>query len=117
MKTENDKAVPPPFEQGVGRLHPKRWPAPRQLRADRNRNSVCAVPLERLDWSNWFTDGTGGGLYLHVWSKDGDTCHRVHCRKTDKPRLCFKGGVLFWLVDPKTPNVVLSGARTGLDGA
>jgi hypothetical protein len=60
------------------------------------------MPLGWLDWSRWFTDGTGGGLYLHVYGPD-DSIQRVYCRRTDSPRLSFMGGELWWLVDRK-PN-------------
>lgn len=99
-------AVVAPFERPVGRLAPKRKPGPRRYVVDDHRNSVSAVPLGRLDWTRWFTDGTSRGLYLHVWSKDGETCHRVFCRHSDTPRLSCESGLLRWLVDDhKTPNV------------
>jgi hypothetical protein len=66
------------------------------------RNSVVGtggVTLADLDWSQWWTDGIRGHLYLHVPHLDGDTIHRVYCRRTDTPRLQMRGGELYWLVD------------------
>lgn len=104
--TNDSDAVASQLVRGVGRPAPKRKPSPRRYVVDDRRNSVSAAPLSRLDWMNWFTDGTSSGLYLHVWSKDGETCHRVFCRHSDTPRLSCEGGSLYWLVDDhKTPNV------------
>ena len=104
--TNDSDAVASQLVRGVGRPAPKRKPGPRRYVVDDRRNSVSAAPLSRLDWMNWFTDGTSSGLYLHVWSKDGETCHRVFCRHSDTPRLSCEGGSLYWLVDDhKTPNV------------
>lgn len=74
-------------------------PGPRRYVVASKRNSACTAQLDRLDWGHWFTDNTGGGLYLHVWTKDGQTCHRVFCRHSNAPRLKFEGGALIWLVD------------------
>ena len=105
-----DHAVGSPLQRAVGRPAPKRKPGPRRYVVADRRNSVSAAPLGRLDWTRWFTDGTSRGLYLHVWSKDGETCHRVFCRHSDTPRLSCDGGVLRWLVDGlKTPNAKLTG--------
>lgn len=93
-------AVAGPLQRPVGRPGPKRRLGPRRYLVADRRNSVSAAALERLDWSRWFTDGTSRGLYLHVWSKDGETCHRVFCRHSDTPRLSCDGGTLRWLVDP-----------------
>lgn len=82
---------------------PKRHPGPRRYLVADRRHSESAMPLDRLDWGRWFTDNTGGGLYLHVWAKSGDTCHRVYCRHSDGPRLSCDGGVLSWLVDQTPP--------------
>ena len=71
----------------------------RRRRVNSPRNSICCLRLADLDWTNWFTDTTGGGLYLHVQSLDRDTWHTVYCRKTAAPRLRLMGGVLFWLID------------------
>ena len=87
------------LERPVGRPFPKRLFGPRRYLVADRRNSVSAAPLDSLDWNRWFTDGTSRGLYLHVWSKDGETIHRVFCRHSDTPRLRFDGGTLRWLVD------------------
>lgn len=125
------------LERPVGRPAPKRYPGPRRYLVADRRNSVSAIALDRLDWNRWFTDGTSRGLYLHVWSKDGETCHRVFCRHSDTPRLSCDSGKLRWLVDPqvsaanwaesmrakldahlremaghKTPNTELTGPRS-----
>lgn len=83
---------------------------PRRLKVASARNSVCAVPLHRLDWSRWWTDSIGGDLYLHVACDDG-TVQRVHCRHrfdieraraklyTHSPRLAYMSGQLYWLID------------------
>lgn len=69
-------------------------------RVNSRRNSICgSARLADLDWSNWFTDTTGGGLYLHVRSLDEEAWHRVQCRKAWGPRLKLVDGELFWLVD------------------
>lgn len=83
------------------RLRGRGKPGPRRYTVDDRRNSVSAAPLSRLDWTTWFTDGTNGGLYLHVWAKDGETCHRVFCRHSDTPRLSCEAGLLCWLVDDR----------------
>lgn len=71
---------------------------PQRLKVNNRRNSACAMPLDRLDWSRWFTDGIGGSLYLHVHGPD-ETIQRVYCRRSEKPRLAFSDGELWWLVD------------------
>ena len=68
-------------------------------RVNSPRNSICgSAILADLDWTNWFTDTTGGGLYLHVQSLDGQTWARVYCRHADTPRLRLQAGVLYWLI-------------------
>lgn len=71
----------------------------RRFTVNSERNSECSVPLESLDWKNWFTDG-GASMYLHVYQlgDDGAIC-RVRCRRSDSPRLASLHGVLYWLVD------------------
>jgi hypothetical protein len=86
-------------------------PGPLRRRVDNPRNSECgSARIGDLDWSSWFTDGTGGGLYLHVrrnipdldGGQPGDeTRHRFYCRLTSKPRLAFRDGALWWLIDRK----------------
>lgn len=70
-----------------------------RLRVNNKRNSAAGAPLENLDWSNWFTDTTMGGFYLHVRHVDGESWHRVFCRRADRPRLALYNGKLYWLVD------------------
>jgi hypothetical protein len=72
------------------------WPKRRLVNS--RRYSECSIPLDRLDWSRWFTDG-GARVYLHVHSLDGDTIHRVYCRHDGPARLCLDGGKLWWLLD------------------
>lgn len=91
-------AVAGQVQQPVRRLPP----GPLRLKVNSRRHSYCAMPVGWLDWSRWFTDGSGGRLYLHVYGPD-DTIQRVYCRKTDTPRLEFMGGQLWWLVD-RAPN-------------
>ena len=75
-------------------------PTIHRRRVNSPRNSICgSATLAELDWSHWFTDTTGGGLYLHVRSLDAETWHRVYCRQTAAPRLRLLDDVLFWLVD------------------
>ena len=73
---------------------------PRRLKVASKRNSDCGVPLDQLDWSNWWTDNTGYRLYLHVHNKDKSdgAVHRVWC-KYRYARLMLRDGVLYWLVD------------------
>lgn len=70
------------------------------------RNSDCCVPLDALDWSNWWTDGyvVGGEhrLYLHVPDKRPEfkgCSYRVRCKHNDEGtmRIAMKDGELFWL--------------------
>ena len=75
-------------------------------RVNSPRNSICgSARLAELDWTNWHTDNSFGSLYLHVRSLDGDTWHRVYCRKAETPRLRMIGGVLFWLIDEEDAHV------------
>lgn len=46
-------------------------------------------------------DTSNGMTYLHVTGNDGETEHRVFCRRTDQPRLAFTKGALYWIVDTK----------------
>ena len=74
---------------------------PRRYEAALPRHSRCgSAKLADLDFDRWFSDSMGGSLYLHVWHKDGETIHRVHCAYSAKPRLSWDGGTLWWLVDP-----------------
>ncbi len=69
-------------------------------RVNSPRNSICgSAILADLDWTNWFTDTTGGGLYLHVRSLDEEAWYPVYCRQTAAARLLMQDGVLYWLVD------------------
>lgn len=61
-------------------------------------HSLCAVSLDELDWSHWFTDGSHGELYLHVYGLD-DSIQRVYCRHSKTPRLSFTDGKLYWVID------------------
>lgn len=74
-------------------------------RVNSPRNSECgSARLQDLDWSNWWTDTSAGDHYLHVASLDGETRHRVYCRvSTTAARLGQRAGVLYWLVERKTP--------------
>lgn len=64
-----------------------------------SRNSKCnTARLEDLDWSNWWTDNTGGAHYLHVPHPTDETIHRVRCRLAKSPRLEMRDGLLFWLI-------------------
>ena len=97
---ENSPAVGARVDRGVRRV--SRWP--RRYECFRHQHSRCgSAKLADLDWSRWFSDSTGGGLYLHVWHQDGETIHRVTCAYSARPRLESVDGVLFWLVD--APNV------------
>lgn len=66
------------------------------------RNSECpSARIEDLDpEQGWWTDDGWNTHYLHVWHKDGETVHRVYCRKCDKPRLLMKRGKLMWIYSP-----------------
>lgn len=96
------EAVGHRLDRGVRRL-----PGPLRLRVNSHRNSYCAMPVGWLDWSRWFTDGTGGELYLHVYGPD-DSIQRVYCRRSTRPRLEFMEGQLWWLVD-RAPNAEVTG--------
>jgi len=73
------------------------------------RNSECAMKLDQLDWSRWFTDHSFGMaygmVYLHVSGPD-ESWQRVYCRHTDQPRLKFEHGQLYWIIpdDPGVPK-------------
>jgi len=65
------------------------------------RNSSCGSSgLADLDWSTWWTDTSFGRHYLHVKHKDGETMHRVCCRRCECPRLEMRRGKLMWLYAP-----------------
>ena len=65
------------------------------------RNSSCgSARLADLDWSTWWTDASFGQHYLHVQHKDGETVHRVYCRRCECPRLEMRRGKLMWLYTP-----------------
>lgn len=78
----------------------------RRLKINSRRNSRCSMPLDRLDWSNWFTDSGafGPGLYLHVHHLNDDTVHRVFCKHDGARRLSMIDGELYWLIDEPTPE-------------
>lgn len=75
--------------------------APRRLKVNSRRNSDCAIALDRLDWSLWWTDGSADRIYLKVHVKDDpdERVFRVHCRREGGVRLRMEGGELYWLVD------------------
>lgn len=91
------------------------------------RNSMCgSARLEDLDWSNWFADGRGGELYLHVRRLHPDfdgtdprdaTWHRVFCRQTDRARLTLIDGKLFWLIDRATPQSAIRNRLVDVRGS
>lgn len=67
----------------------------RRLSVASRRNSVCgSAKLADLDWSNWWQDL----WHIHVLHKDGETWHRVFCRRDERPRLEMRNGKLMWLV-------------------
>ncbi len=73
-----------------------------RLKINSRRNSKCgSAKLAELDWSNWYTDDSGGGRYLHVAGRDGETFHRVFCRRQEKPKICLVDGELMWVVENK----------------
>ncbi len=96
---------------------PKRS-GPIQRRVNSRRNSSCALPLDRLDWANWWTDRMrilGNDFvsddvapspndvmhhftYLKVVADD-KTVQRVFCKHADNPRVAFRNGQLYWLID------------------
>lgn len=80
-------------------------PRPKQVswrRVNSPRNSECgSAALSSLDWTNWWTDTSGGDHYLHVEHLQGETVHRVYCRLDGHPRIGQRAGVLYWLLDPK----------------
>lgn len=70
------------------------------LKVNDIRHSFCKFqPLSRLDWSRWFTDIKEGRLCLYVYGPE-DNLHRVHCRKSETPRLAHEDGELWWVVYP-----------------
>lgn len=84
---------------------------PKWLKINDEKNSTSTTFLNRLDWKNWWTDGSCfpfGPAYLKVphkkgrrWKKAGldTTIHRVYCHKSYDPRLGMRDGELYWLVD------------------
>ena len=74
-------------------------PGPYRRKVKSRRNSECSGALDQLDWGNWWTDGVDDKLFLHVGHMDGDSSHRVLCRKTGTPRLEMVDGILYWLID------------------
>ena len=81
---------------------------PKWRRVISKRNSECSMPLEDLDWTNWWPDGFYcGQIYLHVQHKHHDTkghdwegtVHRVYCREGNQNRIAMKNGELYWLID------------------
>lgn len=81
------------------------------------RNSTCSVPLDRLDWSSWWTDNGGWPeyVYLHVPYKDepgnlmNGTVHRVRPRVPrgmTATRLSMENGELYWLFDEPLEEAV-----------
>lgn len=107
--TQAAQTILPDFAPGNGtRVGVLPGSGPLRLRVNSPRHSLCAMDLDALDWSRWWTDGTQGGLYLHV-AGPNDTWQRVYCRQSETPRLRFEGGELWWLVD-LGPNARLSGA-------
>jgi hypothetical protein len=96
---------------------------PRKSRAkwrkvNSKRNSSCAFPLERLNWSHWWTNPmkidlldeyqddfstthhhrVKSYMYLLVEADDG-TVQRVYCKHADVPRVGVRRGTLCWLID------------------
>jgi hypothetical protein len=77
---------------------------PCRLRVASPRNSRCGARLSDLDWSRWWTDALPGLNYLKVAHGDGETVHRVFCRRAETPRLAMEAGELYWLIDPPRPE-------------
>ena len=85
---------------------PKRS-GPIRRRVNSRRNSSCALPLDRLDWSRWWTHSiqimSADTLepyvftYLHVM--EDHKVHRVFCKLAVNPRVEFRNGRLYWLID------------------
>jgi hypothetical protein len=74
------------------------------------RNSSCGVDLDKLDWSNWWTDSLHGVHYLKVKEPRWGTVQRVYCKHSNAPRVGVRNGTLCWLIDiPKT----VSGSSEG----
>jgi hypothetical protein len=82
-------------------------------RVANKRNSYISVPIEWHDWSNWWTDGANGSLYLHVKGNvaaDPDGIYGLESRAfrvypripkgfRENARLTMDNGELFWLLD------------------
>ncbi len=67
------------------------------------RNSSCGVDLDKLDWSNWWTDSLHGVHYLKVKEPRWGTVQRVYCKHANAPRVGVRNGTLCWLIDiPKS---------------
>lgn len=65
------------------------------------RNSVSTAPIDDLFFEKeWWTDSMLGETYLKVPHKHDDTIHHVHCRHSDRARICYKAGKLMWLFRP-----------------
>jgi hypothetical protein len=56
------------------------------------------TPLNDLNFKNWWTDTSKGLHYLHVENKNGETFHRVYCKRVDCPRLMLNNGELYWII-------------------
>ena len=77
---------------------------PRRLRVTSPHNSGCdSARLADLNFTLAWIDWNSSGFYLHV--REGETIHRVFCKHSDSPRLAWKDGVLFWLIDETTEEI------------
>ena len=75
-------------------------------RVNSTRNSYCgSCHMKQLDFTEWWMDTfdleKSQWCYIHVASKDNETVHRVRCKYSDKPRLGYRNGALYWLIDRK----------------
>ena len=75
-------------------------PKTKVLLASSRSNSIChSSKLSDLDWQRgWWTDDSFGMHYLHVYHKDGETIHRVYCKKCDQPRIQVLNQKVYWLI-------------------
>lgn len=94
MKGQRTKAKGPKKRQAPST---KRKPLHTDLVADPRKSMCGSARLEELDWRNWWMDTSFNRLYLHVRHKNGETLHRVYCRRCDNPRLAMAAGHLVWL--------------------
>lgn len=101
-KGEHWEIAPLPVDPFWGSGSPTPVPAPRpphRLRVDSPRHSLCLMPMDELDWSNWWVgrDRETGEFYLLVLDTGDATMVGVWCRR-QTVGVAMVEGELCWLV-------------------